>query len=102
MPPTSGATIGMSTTTEVTSPIMEAACSRSYRSRMMARLMVCPVEAPSDCATRATMRPAMLAAKMAAVLATVASASPASTTGRRPKRSDSGPNTSCATARPRR
>ncbi len=29
MPPISGAIIGMSTTTEVTSPIMEAACSRS-------------------------------------------------------------------------
>jgi hypothetical protein len=29
MPPMSGATIGMSTTTEVTSPIMEAACWRS-------------------------------------------------------------------------
>ncbi len=44
----------------------------------------------------------MFAAKTAAVLATVASASPASTTGRRPKRSDSGPNTSCATASPMR
>jgi hypothetical protein len=29
IPPISGATIGISTTTEVTSPIMEAACSRS-------------------------------------------------------------------------
>ena len=29
MPPISGATIGISTTTEVTSPIIEAACSRS-------------------------------------------------------------------------
>jgi len=29
MPPMSGATIGISTTTEVTSPIIEAACSRS-------------------------------------------------------------------------
>jgi hypothetical protein len=28
-PPMSGATIGISTTTEVTSPIIEAACSRS-------------------------------------------------------------------------
>ena len=69
---------------------------------MMARPMDCPVEAPSDCTTRAAIRPAMPAAKIAAVLATLASASPASTTGRRPKRSDSGPNTSCATARPRR
>ena len=69
---------------------------------MIARPMVWPVEAPSDCATRAMMRLAMLPAKMAAVLATVASASPASTTGRRPKRSDNGPNTSCATARPSR
>ena len=69
---------------------------------MMARPMVCPVEAPSDCTARAAMRAAMPAAKIAAVLATLASARPASTTGRRPKRSDSGPKISCATASPMR
>ena len=68
----------------------------------MARLMVCPVEAPSDCTARAAIRAAMLAAKIAAVLATLASARPASTTGRRPKRSERGPKMSCATASPRR
>ena len=51
---------------------------------------------------RAAIRVAMPAAKIAAVLAMVASASPARITGRRPKRSDSGPNTSCATASPSR
>ena len=69
---------------------------------MMARPMVWPVEAPSACTTRATIRVAMPAAKIAAVVATVASASPARITGRRPKRSDSGPNSSCASASPSR
>src|SRR2546422_675873 len=55
---------------------------------MIARPMVCPVEAPSDCAMRATTRLAMFAAKMAAVLARLPSGKAASTTGRAPMRAD--------------
>src|SRR5262249_47794942 len=102
MPPISGATIGINTTTEVTSPIMEAACSRSKRAGMTRGRRAGRVGAASECAVRATGRFAMFAAKRGGVRGRVASASPASTTGRRPKRSDSGPNTSCAAAKPMR
>jgi len=47
MPPISGDTIGAITIAVVTSPIMPAARSRSYRSRMMARPMTMPVDAPA-------------------------------------------------------
>ena len=99
MPPISGATIGAITMAVVTSPIIEAARSRSKRSRMMARPITMPVEAPTACTKRATISAPIEEAAIAASEATTLRLRPASTTGRRPKRSDSGPSTSCAVAR---
>ena len=98
-PPTNGATIGATTIAVVTSPITAAARSRSYRSRMMARQMTMPPEAPTACTTRAKISQPIELAQIAATDATTLSASPASITGRRPKRSDNGPRKSCAVAR---
>jgi hypothetical protein len=62
---------------------------------MMARPITMPVEAPTAC----TMRAAISAPIEEVAMATSeASTSPASTTGRRPKRSDSGPSRSWAKA----
>jgi hypothetical protein len=99
MPPTIGASIGAITMAVVTSPIMPAARSRSSKSRMMARPITMPVEAPAACTMRAAISAPIEAANSAPNEATTDSASPASTTGRRPKRSDKGPSTSCALAR---
>jgi len=66
---------------------------------MMARPMTMPVEAPIACMTRAMISAPIEDAAMAASEATTLSVSPASTTGRRPKRSDSGPSSNCAAAR---
>src|SRR6202048_1551611 len=67
---------------------------------MIARPMTWPVDAPRDCVTRHATRVAVVLAKKANGLATLAKARPVSTPGRRPKRSDNGPNSSCATASP--
>ena len=91
MPPISGATMGATTMTVATSPIIEAARSRANRSRMIARPMTTPVEAPSACRMRNAISPVMVDAAIEATLDTTVSARPARTTGRRPKRSDSGP-----------
>ena len=69
---------------------------------MMARPITMPAVAPNACTVRATIRPVIEVAASAAKLATTVSASPASITGRRPKRSDSGPSTSCEIAMPSR
>ena len=54
-PPISGPNVGATTITVATSPIIEAARSRSNRSRMMARPTTMPAEAPSACRMRATI-----------------------------------------------
>ena len=69
---------------------------------MMARPTTTPVEAPIAWTMRATISASMLVAARAATLETAASVSPASTTGRRPNRSESGPITSCEAASPNR
>ena len=61
---------------------------------MMARLTTMPAEAPIACSTRATIRLPTVPTASASTLAAAVSARPARTTGRRPKRSDSGPITS--------
>ena len=69
---------------------------------MTARPTTMPAVAPKACAVRATIRPVIELVASAAKLATTVSARPASMTGRRPKRSDSVPSTSCETAMPSR
>ena len=69
---------------------------------MMARPMTMPVEAPTAWITRAPISAPIEEAAMAASEATTLSVSPASTTGRRPKRSDNGPSSNCAAARLKR
>ena len=66
---------------------------------MMARPITMPVEAPIACTTRAPISAPIEEAAMAASEAMTLSVSPASITGRRPKRSDSGPSSSWAVAR---
>ena len=68
----------------------------------MARPMTMPAAAPTACTMRVTISASIDVAAKAASEASMFSVSPASTTGRRPKRSDSGPSTSCALARLRR
>ena len=75
-----------------TQPIIEAARLRSNRSRMMARPTTMPAEAPNACRMRADDQAADRVPAIAARLAAAVSARPASITGRRPKRSDSGPS----------
>ena len=100
MPPTSGPSVGAATITVATRPSTEAARSRSNRSRMIARATTMPAEAPIACRMRATMMLSTVGMTIAIRLANTVSARPPSITGRRPKRSDSGPITSCATASP--
>ncbi len=69
---------------------------------MIARPSTMPTVAPNACRVRARMMPVIEVAASAAKLATTVSARPASITGRRPKRSDSVPSTSCETAMPSR
>ena len=66
---------------------------------MMARPITMPVEAPTACNVRTAISAPIEEAASAASAATTASDRPASTTGRRPKRSDSGPSSNCAVAR---
>ncbi len=97
-PPIRGPSVGTTTITVETRPSMEAARSRSNRSRTMARLKTTPAEAPSACSTRAAIRAPTVPTAIASRLAAAESARPAISTGRRPKRSDSGPMMSCPTA----
>ena len=76
--------MGATTMAIVTQPIMEAARSRSKTSRMMARLMTRPEEAPKLCSTRARMSDQALGATAAPTLMTKPSASAPMSTGRRP------------------
>jgi hypothetical protein len=69
---------------------------------MMARPITTPVEAPIACTMRTAISALIEDAVVATSDATTASANPPSTTGRRPKRSDRGPSSSCALARLRR
>ena len=69
---------------------------------MMARPITSPVEAPSACRPRAAISPPMLDIAIASTLDKAVIVRPTITTGRRPKRSDSGPSTSCDTASPNR
>ena len=85
-----------------TRPIIAADRSRSNRSRMMARPMTTPVAAPIACSTRMRMNVVASGVAIAARLATPVKARPPSTTGRRPKRSDSGPISNWAAASPAR
>ena len=93
-PPIKGPSVGTTTMTVATSPSIAAARFRSNRSRMMARLTTMPAEAPNACSTRATIRLPTVPTDIASTLAAAVSARPIRTTGRRPKRSDSGPITS--------
>ena len=74
---------------------MRAPCSGAYRSRTMARpaITAAPIAAP--CSTRHRISQSMLPASNAPTPATAYRPSPASSTGRRPMRSDSGPHTIC-------
>ncbi len=67
---------------------------------MMARLTTMPEAPPSAWKKRATISCGRLSAKMQATLATTIKPRPASNTGRRPKRSDSGPIRICEQAMP--
>ena len=67
---------------------------------MMARLITMPLAPPSACKNRAIISCGRFCAKMQAALATTIRARPESSTGRRPKRSDNGPMTSCEQAMP--
>jgi hypothetical protein len=99
-PPTSGPSVGATTITVATRPSTEAARSRLNRSRMMARATTMPAEAPIACRIRAAITLSTVGMTIAIRLATTVSPRPPSMTGRRPKRSDNGPMTSCATASP--
>jgi hypothetical protein len=98
-PPRAGATIGATTIAVVMRPSIAAERSRSNRSRMIARPITMPADAPTACSMRAAISSVIELAAMAATDAPTLSARPASSTGRRPKRSESGPSSSCAPAR---
>ena len=68
----------------------------SYRSRMIERPQVTVAAMPTPCSARQPTSAATLPASAAPMPAAVNSASPASSTGRRPKRSATGPQPSCA------
>ena len=67
---------------------------------MMARLTTMPVAPPSACRNRAAISCGRVSAKTQAALAITIRPRPASSTGRRPKRSDSGPMMICEQAMP--
>ncbi len=67
---------------------------------MMARLTTMPVAPPSACRKRAAISCGSVCASEQPMLAATISARPASSTGRRPNLSDSGPMTSCEQAMP--
>jgi len=66
----------------------------------MARLITMPVAPPSAWKKRAAISCGSVSAKMLPTPAATISPSPANSTGRRPKRSDSGPMMSCENASP--
>ena len=70
---------------------MRAAPSRPCTSRTTARASTGPEHAPSACTKRAAISISMVGAKAQAMLAAKKRVTPASSTGRRPKRSESGP-----------
>ena len=67
---------------------------------MMARLTTMPVAPPSACRKRAAISCGSVCASEQPMLAATIRARPASSTGRRPNLSDSGPMTSCEQAMP--
>ena len=67
---------------------------------MMARLTTMPVAPPSACRKRAAINCGKVSAKMQPALAATISRGRQSSTGRRPKRSDSGPMMICEQAMP--
>ena len=67
---------------------------------MMARLITMPVAPPSAWKKRAAISCGSVSANTQATLATTISEMPASSTGRRPNLSDSGPMISCEQAMP--
>ena len=67
---------------------------------MMARLTTMPVAPPSAWKNRAAISCGRVSANMQAALAATIRPSPASSTGRRPNRSDSGPMMICEQAMP--
>jgi len=66
----------------------------------MARPSTSPPQAPTDCSTRAPISTPAFGATAVTTPARVNSASPPSSTGRRPNRSDSGPYSNCPIANP--
>ena len=67
---------------------------------MMARLTTMPVAPPSACRNRAAISCGSVCASEQPILAATIKARPASSTGRRPNLSDSGPMMSCEQAMP--
>jgi hypothetical protein len=67
---------------------------------MMARLITMPLAPPSACRKRAAISCGSDWANTPPIEATTIRPRPASSTGRRPKRSDSGPMTICEQAMP--
>lgn len=66
-----------------------------YRSRTMARAAITPAPVATPCKVRQATSQSMLGASAQPRAATTYRARPASSTGRRPQRSDTGPHTSC-------
>ena len=77
-----------------------AACSCACRSRAIERAITAPLDIAKPCAKRAAATAATDAIKLPMREETSMVASPASSTGLRPKRSDSGPHSSMPAASP--
>ncbi len=91
---------GAADITRVSMASRAAARSGAAESRTIARPSTSPAHAPIDCRIRATTRVQAFGATLVAIPASVNSASPASSTGRRPNWSDIGPYSNWPIARP--
>ncbi len=101
-PPANGARTGAAPMTRKRHEYSVAASRSEQRSRTTARETTITAQAPSPCANRAARSAGRLHAAAPDADAAAYSASPASSGGRRPRRSDSGPWTSCPAATPAR
>lgn len=90
-PPSTGAPAGASDITRVSSASWAAARSPAAASRTIARPSTRPAQPPTDWMMRARISSAAEGASAVATPARVNSPSPASSTGRRPNRSEIGP-----------
>ena len=101
-PPIIGAIAGAMPKNSVTCDITRCASTCGNMSRMTARDTTMPAPAEMPCSTRKNTSVAMFGASAQPALASVNSVSPVSTTGRRPKLSDSAPWKRFITAKPNR